>query len=124
MPARGHRDVFAKDISWGDGSSAGIKYARFLMEEGNGASPLIILSKFAPGEIVEPHTHASNYFEYVIEGQQTVGKVTFGPGDIRLVKGGTGYGPITVGPEGCSVLIVFQEATGAMMESLPRKSAA
>lgn len=114
MAGKSHRDVFAKDIAWGKGTSDGIQYARFLMDEEDTSSPLIILSKFEPGEVVEPHTHATNYFEYVIEGQQTVGKVTFGAGDIRLVKGGTGYGPITIGPEGCTVLIVFQQATGAM----------
>jgi anti-sigma factor ChrR (cupin superfamily) len=111
-----HRDIFAKDIAWGRGSSDGIQYARFLMDEDDTSSPLVVLSKFEAGEVVEPHSHATNYFEYVIEGQQTVGKVSFGPGDIRLVKGGTGYGPITIGPEGCTVLIVFQEATGSMTQ--------
>lgn len=114
MAGKSHRDIFARDIAWGRGSSDGIQYARFLMDEDDTSSPLIILSKFEGGEVVEPHTHDTNYFEYVIEGQQTVGKVTFGPGDIRLVKGGTGYGPITIGPDGCTVLIVFQEATGSM----------
>lgn len=122
MAGKSHRDVFAKDIAWGKGTSDGIQYARFLMDEGDTSSPLIVLSKFEPGEVVEPHTHTANYFEYVIEGQQTVGKVTFGAGDIRIVKGGTGYGPITVGPDGCTVLIVFQQATGAM--AVPKGRAA
>jgi anti-sigma factor ChrR (cupin superfamily) len=116
MAGKSHRDIFAKDIAWGRGTSDGIQYARFLMDEDDSSSPLIVLSKFEPGEVVEPHTHGTNYFGYVIEGQQTVGKVTFGPGDIRLVKGGTGYGPIVVGPEGCTVLIVFQNATGSMTQ--------
>ena len=47
-------------------------------------------------------------------GAETVGKVKFGPGDIRFAKAGAGYGPIRIGPEGCTVVIVFQEATGAM----------
>ena len=114
MAGRGHRDIFAADIEWGKGTSEGIDYARFLMDEDDNSSPLIVLSKFQPGEVVEPHTHGTNYFEYVIEGEQTVGKVKFGPGDIRFAKAGTGYGPIKIGPEGCSVVIVFQEATGAM----------
>lgn len=113
MAGRGHRDIFAADIEWGKGSSDGIQYARFLMDEDDTSSPLIILSKFEPGEVVEPHTHGANYFEYVIDGEQTVGKVTFRAGDIRFAKAGTGYGPIRIGAEGCTVLIVFQEATGA-----------
>ena len=43
-------------------------------------------------------------------GEQTVGKTIFGPGDVRFAKAGTGYGPITIGPEGCTVVIVFQNA--------------
>ncbi|MCB2077816.1 MAG: hypothetical protein KDE55_08980 [Novosphingobium sp.] len=118
MTGRGHRDIFADDIEWGEGSSPGIQYARFLMDEQDPKSPLFILSTFKPGEVVDPHTHDANYFEYVIDGEQSVGKTTFRAGDIRIVKGGTGYGPITIGPEGCKVLIVFQQATGAMMRPM------
>ena len=111
MTGRGHRDIFAKDIAWGEGASPGIRYARFLLDEDKAAeSPMVILSTFAPGEVVEPHSHGCNYLEYIIEGSQRVGKVNFEAGDVRWAKGGTGYGPITVGPEGCTVLIVFQEA--------------
>ena len=94
-------------------SCAASSYARFLMDEDDTISPLVILTKFEPGEVVDPHTHGTNYFEYVVEGEQTVGKTRFGPGDVRFAKAGTGYGPIVVGPEGCTVVIVFQEATGA-----------
>ena len=113
MPGRGHRDIFAKDIAWGQGTGPGVSYARFLMDEDDTSSPLVILTKFSPGEVVDPHTHGTNYFEYVVEGEQTVGKTRFGPGDVRFAKGGTGYGPIVIGPQGCTVVIVFQEATGA-----------
>ena len=113
MTGRGHRDIFAKDILWGQGTGPGVSYARFLMDEDDTSSPLVILTKFAAGEVVAPHTHGTNYFEYVIEGEQTVGKTKFGPGDVRFAKAGTGYGPIVIGPDGCTVIIVFQEATGA-----------
>jgi len=113
MAGRGHRDIFAKDIEWNPGSDPGVSYARFLFEEDNPKGPLVILSKFAPGSRVPPHTHGTNYFEYIVEGGQTVGKTWFGPGDVRFANAMTGYGPIVVGPEGCSVVIVFQEATGA-----------
>jgi len=118
MAGRAHRDIFAKDIAWAEGTSPGISYARFLMDESDPSSPLMILSKFEPGETVEPHTHGANYAEYVIAGEQTVGKTVFRTGDIRIAKGGAGYGPITIGPDGCTVLIVFQHATGAMMQPM------
>ena len=114
MAGRNHRDIFAQDIDWKKGSSDGIDYTTYLMDEDDTTSPLIVLTKFQPGETVEPHTHAANYFEYIIEGEQTVGKTKFGPGDIRFAKGGAGYGPITIGPQGCTVVIVFQSATGSM----------
>jgi anti-sigma factor ChrR (cupin superfamily) len=113
MAGRGHRDIFAKDIIWGQGTGPGVQYARFLMDEDDTSSPLIILTRFAPGEVVDPHTHGTNYFEYVVSGEQTVGKTRFGPGDIRFANARTGYGPIVIGPEGCTVVIVFQDATGA-----------
>jgi anti-sigma factor ChrR (cupin superfamily) len=111
MAGKGHKDIFAKDIEWRPGTGDGIQYARFLLDEDNAAtSPMVILSKFEPGEVVDPHTHGCNYFEYIIEGSQMVGKTNFVTGDVRWASAGTGYGPIKVGPEGCTVLIVFQEA--------------
>jgi anti-sigma factor ChrR (cupin superfamily) len=114
MAGRGHRDIFAQDIQWRQGSSPGVEYASFLMDEDDRSSPLAVLSRFAPGEVVQPHTHGANYFEYVVAGEQTVGKTRFGPGDVRFAKAGAGYGPILIGPEGCTVVIVFQEASGAV----------
>ncbi len=113
MAGRGHRDIFARDINWAQGSSEGVAYSTFRMDEDDVHSPYIVLTNFGPGARVEPHTHGTNYFEYVISGEQTVGKTVFGPGDIRFAKAGTGYGPITIGPEGCTVVIVFQDGTGA-----------
>ncbi len=42
-----------------------------------------------------------------------MGKTVFRAGDMRFAKAGTGYGPIRIGAEGCTVLIVFQQASGA-----------
>jgi anti-sigma factor ChrR (cupin superfamily) len=121
MPSRGHKDIPAAEIEWRDGTGEGIRYSRFLIDDANPSAPSIILSKFAPGATVPAHTHDSNYFEYIIEGSQTVGKTVFGAGDVRIVKGGTGYGPITVGAEGCTVLIVFEDGSRSNTELLPRK---
>jgi anti-sigma factor ChrR (cupin superfamily) len=122
MTGRRHRDIPADEIDWREGSGPGIRFAMFRTDEARANAPAVVLSKFAPGTVVEPHTHATNYFEYIVEGEQTVGKTRFGPGDIRIVKGGTGYGPIRVGPEGCTVLIVFEDASAAAMVTLPSKA--
>ena len=121
MSSQLHRSIFAANVDWREGSESGIQYARFRMDETNPTSPTMILSKFEPGVRVQAHTHDSNYFEYIIEGEQQVGKQTFAKGDMRVVKGGTGYGPIVIGPDGCTVLIVFEDGSRSMMETLPRK---
>jgi anti-sigma factor ChrR (cupin superfamily) len=119
---KGHRDIHADDIEWRKGSEEGIRYARFPINAENPHSPNVILSTFGPGTEVAPHTHDCNYFEYIIEGEQKVGKVNFGKGDVRLVTGGAGYGPIKVGPRGCTVLIVFEDGSRSMMKMLPRRN--
>lgn len=119
---RRHRDIFAADIDWHQGFSDGIRYARFLLDDGNVSSPLVIVSEFEPDVEVEPHTHDANYLEYILEGEQRVGKVTFAKGDVRIVRQGTGYGPIKVGPQGCKVLIVFEQASGAASRPVGRKT--
>ena len=121
MSRRAHQDIFASDIDWRAGSGQGVTYARFPLDAENANSPMVVLSKFEPSATVAPHTHDTNYFEYIIAGEQTVGKITFAAGDVRIVAGGTGYGPIPIGPRGCTVLIVFEHASQAVMVNLPRK---
>jgi anti-sigma factor ChrR (cupin superfamily) len=124
MSARGHSDTFAADIVWRPGQDPGVTYARFPLDAENPEAPMVILSRFEPGARVEAHTHDTNYFEYIIEGEQTVGKTTFAKGDVRQVTAGTGYGPIVVGPDGCTVLIVFQEAARSITVPMPRREPA
>jgi anti-sigma factor ChrR (cupin superfamily) len=124
MSAPGHRDIFASDIEWRKGTGEGILYAHFRTNNDDASSPAIVLSKFEPGTVVDAHTHDTNYFEYIIAGEQTVGKTLFKVGDVRIAEAGRGYGPIKVGPEGCTVLIVFEDGSGAGMVTLPRKKPA
>jgi len=122
MTGRGHQDFFADDIVWADGLEDGVSYARFRLDDSDADAPVAILSRFDPGARVPAHTHDTNYFEYIIEGEQTVGKTRFCAGDVRLVRAGTGYGPIVVGPDGCKVLILFQNGSRAMTVPMPRKT--
>lgn len=119
MAGRRHRDIAASEIEWREGSSPDIRFALFRTDEERLDSPAVVLSTFAPGTAVAPHSHATNYLEYIVKGEQTVGRRRFGPGDIRLVRAGTGYGPIRVGPEGCTVLIVFEDASAAAVVPRP-----
>jgi anti-sigma factor ChrR (cupin superfamily) len=115
MAKRQHKDIFASDIAW-TLSENGVHYAPFPLDPDDAAgSPLVLLAKFKPGESIYPHTHGCNYLEYIVEGSQRVGKVSFSAGDVRWASAGTGYGPIEVGPDGCTVMIVFQSADQAPM---------
>ena len=121
--SRGHQDYPLEDLEWNQGSQEGIKYARFIMDQDDPSSPVMLMTKFQPGTKVAPHTHDCNYMEYIVEGEQTVGKDLLKAGDTRVVKGGTDYGPITVGQNGCTVVAFFQDRTGMGWEAMPRKKA-
>ncbi|NML91975.1 hypothetical protein HHL26_23535 [Sphingobium sp. TB-6] len=111
MATMKHKDIFARDIEWIAGDE-GVRFAQFLLDPNDAEeSPAVILAKFEPGEEIHPHTHACNYLEYIVQGSQKVGKINFEAGDVRWAAAGTGYGPIKIGLEGCTVLIVFETAS-------------
>lgn len=88
------------------------------------AAPKMIVARFPPDARIEPHTHDCNYAEYIVEGSQRVGKTDFGAGTVRVVPAGTGYGPLQIGPEGCTVVVVFENGSKTPMIPLPRRETA
>ena len=121
MAGRRHQDILATDIEWRNGSRDGIKYARFEVNPDKKDAPSVVMTKFQPDVVVAPHTHGCNYLEYILEGELTLGKVTYRQGDVRMVKGGVGYGPLTMGKDGCTVLIVFEDGSRSSQQVLSRK---
>ena len=81
-----------------------------LGEEGDPAAPHVFWVRNEPGYVGEPHSHQCDYMEVILEGSQKVGKKWLYPGDARIVKGGTGYGPLLAGPNGVTFLVVFSSA--------------
>lgn len=114
---RNHTYFFASDREWTHAPD-GLRFALFSTSDGDPEQPLSVLSEYPPYHCVPPHTHASDYLEIVIAGELTVGKVQFSTGDVRVMKGGGGYGPLTAGPAGCQVLTVFDRAGGSAPKSL------
>ena len=109
MTNKRHEDVLARDMDWID-SGQGAQFVQFSLDDTDAASaPQVVIARFDPDESVIPHTHRCNYLEYIVSGSQKVGKTWFEAGDVRRVTANTGYGPILIGPAGCTVLIVFQE---------------
>jgi hypothetical protein len=74
-------------------------------------SPYMSLVHFAPGHVADVHSHMSDYCEIMLEGSQRVGRTWFGPGTVRIVRGGTFYGPLVTGPEGCVKLVIMRDAS-------------
>ncbi len=95
----------------------GIRTSHFVVgDEESKSSPHVFISDWPPHAEADPHTHAEDYFEYVISGSQRVGKKWFKAGDIRIARGGTYYGPLVAGPEGCRVMVMF---AGSAWEPIP-----
>lgn len=95
----------------------GIRTSHFVVgDEESKASPHVFISDWPPHAQADPHTHAQDYFEYVISGTQRVGKKWFKAGDIRIARSGTYYGPLVAGPEGCRVMVMF---AGSAWEPIP-----
>ena len=76
---------------------------------GDGDAPTVFRTYFPPGFEVPVHTHACDYAEIILDGSQQVTKKWHHPGDIRIVKAGTAYGPLVAGPEGVTVLLIFRD---------------
>ena len=112
----------ADSAEWKE-SPDGVRYQQVYMAPGEIALPVLILSELPANYVEPPHTHDSNYVEVVIDGEITVGKVRMTKGDMRAMRGGAGYGPLTAGPRGCLRLTVFERADGSMLRPLGTTSA-
>jgi hypothetical protein len=78
-------------------------------EPGTEGMPTVIRAFFPAGTREEVHTHACDYCEIILEGTQQVTGKWYGPGDVRVAKGGTSYGPLIAGPEGVLKLVIFAD---------------
>src|SRR5687768_8962316 len=69
--------------------------------------PAVVVVKYPPGRVIPVHTHDTTYASIVVEGTIEVTRRVETVSDIRVVQAGTAYGPLVVGPEGCTVLDFF-----------------
>lgn len=67
----------------------------------------VCIVKWPPNSRVEPHSHASDYCELILEGTQRVGPDWFKAGDLRIATAGQIYGPLESGDEGCTIAVIF-----------------
>jgi quercetin dioxygenase-like cupin family protein len=66
-----------------------------------------VMVRYEPGSEVPVHYHPSDYCSIVVDGSIEITRRTHEVGSVRLVKGGTAYGPLRVGDDGCTVIDIF-----------------
>jgi hypothetical protein len=89
--------------------AGGIRSSKFVLGDTEDPdAPVVFNSYFPPGSRVEPHHHACDYAEIILEGSQEVTRRMHHAGDVRVVSGGRGYGPLIAGPEGVHVIVIFR----------------
>jgi hypothetical protein len=110
------RKKFQRSTSWEELGS--IEYANGIVasqytlgDTDDETAPIIVRGTFPPGCVVAPHSHACDYTEIILAGSERVGRRWHRAGDIRIVKGGTFYGPLVAGPEGLTKLVIFRDGS-------------
>ena len=108
------RKKFQRSTSWQELGhieySNGIVASQYTLgDDDDLTAPIIIRGTFPPGCVVAPHSHECDYTEIILEGSERVGRRWHKAGDIRIVKGGTHYGPLVAGPEGLTKLVIFRD---------------
>lgn len=68
--------------------------------------------EYAPGWVVEAHSHAAAEMVYILNGDVTIGADRFGPGDAIQIEPNTVYGPLRAGPQGVRFVLMFTGAPG------------
>jgi hypothetical protein len=66
-----------------------------------------VMVRYDPGSEVPVHYHPTDYVSIVVEGSVEITRKLHEVGSVRVVKGGTAYGPLKVGEGGCTVIDVF-----------------
>lgn len=105
-PTKWHRDTSWSELGYWESDDLVTKAWFTVGDEGENA-PNVMKVHFPAGHRVAPHLHNVAYAEIILEGSQRVGRRWYGPGDIRVVGADTAYGPLESGPDGVTVLIVF-----------------
>ena len=109
----GNLRAFAKDTNWEELGwqeyDNGARVASFILGDPDDPdAPVIFTGVYPPGSRTAAHHHVNDYAEILLEGSQQITNKWRHAGDVRIVKAGTGYGPLIAGPEGCRTLVIFR----------------
>jgi hypothetical protein len=68
---------------------------------------MVLYARYDPGMIIERHSHLSDHWLYVLEGDVTVGEMLCGPGTSIVLDQGEVFGPIEAGGDGVLMLEIM-----------------
>jgi anti-sigma factor ChrR (cupin superfamily) len=83
-----------------------------LGDQGDPASPAVVLLEMPPGYVLFRHAHPCHRFEVVVKGSLRAGDRLLHPGDVMTAEPGEWYGPHVAGPDGCTTAEVFDSQEG------------
>ena len=107
-PVKWHRHMSWSELGYEE-SDDHFTGARFVLARDDSETDCPKISKvhFPPGHRAEPHMPLVGYAEIILEGSVLSGRTWHEAGNIRIVGANTAYGPQEVGPDGVTMLIVF-----------------
>jgi hypothetical protein len=89
---------------------------------GDASDATVMKVHFPPDHEVAAHQHNVDYCEVILAGSQCVGRTWYEAGDIRIAKADSAYGPLISGPEGVTILLVFNGSDWPHVDIRPLSS--
>lgn len=69
--------------------------------------PLLVVQVIPPDLDFATHYHDTDYCTLVLQGSMRVGRTWYSAGDFRVQDAGSVYGPVRIGPDGCTVVSFY-----------------
>lgn len=100
------------DLEWTT-SAAGTRSAMLdIGDETDADRPMVVVVCYPPGCLVPPHHHETDSLSIMVQGDMLVSGRQHTVGSMRFIGHGTGYGPLEIGPDGCTVIDIFINRSG------------
>ena len=108
LSAKGHVSTSWDELGW-ETLPNGVEVSQFKIGDDDDAdAPAVFKVRFPPNCRIEPHKHACDYAEMVLEGAQKVSGEWYRSGDVRIGAADRAYGPLVTEDEGATVLVMFR----------------
>lgn len=76
--------------------------------------PIVIVVEYPANRVVPPHHHETDYLSVIVQGEMKVTGRAHDVGSMRFTGAGTVYGPLEIGPAGCTVIDIFINRSGCI----------